>query len=141
MAVRPTCLALVLCDRVERHTSLLKATIHGVLDVFDLAAVPGPTQPFTIWVQVVDGNGVVPLKLQIARVRPDDPSFEVVAETQITLVFEDPRDVRDHVATFPDGIWLDHEGDYRLTLTAHLSGMVLAQRYFSATRRTKGRQR
>ena len=58
----------------------------------------------------------------------------------MTLSFDDPREVSDHEATFPDGIWLEQEGDYRLSLTAHPMETVLAQRYFVAVRASEDRK-
>jgi hypothetical protein len=128
--VRPTCLALVLCDAVERDASG-RATLSGVFQAITVGRFPAKYPPFCVWLQVTNGHGALSMSLRLDHVPSDRIEIEPVAEARFSLRFDDPRQVLEY-ATRWDRIHLDHEGDYRMTLLA--DDTAIMHRYLVATR-------
>ena len=127
--VRPTCLAMVLCDSVESGSETRGTAILGVFHEFnDVDKFPGTTEPFTVWLQVSNGNGPAAMELVVERVPADEPEPDLVVSVRFSLTFTSPNDVLEYRANFPDGINLEEAGRYRLRLAA--DGATILQRYF-----------
>ena len=94
------------------------------------AAFPATTRPFSVWVQLTDGNGVVRMKLVFEHVLPERPAFEVLLTVPFPVRFDNPNVVHEHEAVFEQGIDLPCEGLYRVRLEA--GGTTVMQRYFVA---------
>jgi hypothetical protein len=128
--VRPTCLALVLCDAIDREASG-RASLSGVFQDVTVERFPATCPPFSVWLQVTNGHGAVSMRLRLEHVPSDTFEAELVAEARFSARFDDPRQVLEY-ATRWDRIHLDHEGDYRMTLLA--DGTAIMHRYLVATR-------
>ena len=82
--------------------------------------------------QLTDGSGQVTVHLSIEYLPPHILEPEVVLPIRFSLSFQDPNEVREHVAVLGDGIDLKNPGRYRVTLAAN--GITISQRYFAALR-------
>ena len=129
----PTCLALVLCESVERTGPEQRPVIVRAFEFFEAASLPSPSRAFTVWMQFRDGNGRTTMALIVEHVPPHDLEVEAIVVVRFSLDFEDPNVVMEHEAVFETGIPLDHAGRYRLRLTA--DGITVMQRYFGVLRR------
>ena len=116
MAVLPTCLALVMCDRVGRKAGSGKASPLGILHSFDLSRFPGSTPPFSVWVEVTNAVGRLRMRLVFERALPHRPEFEELLVVPFTLSFENSMAIVEHVAVIGDGIVVPDEGSYRVRL-------------------------
>jgi hypothetical protein len=96
----------------------------------DVPVFPATTQPFTVWLQVTDGNGHAAMQLIIEHVTPGDVEPELVLAVEFSLHFQNPNEVLEHEAVFDGGIVLEKSGRYQLRLTA--DGISIAHRYFVA---------
>lgn len=123
MPVLPTCLALVLCDAVVRHSETGKSDIVGAFWEVWMQSFPGRTDPFTIWVVLTNGAGRMTMRLRIEHLPPDRLEEEPIVDIRFTMEFTDPRVVRMYVGSI-DGLALDSPGLYRMTLTAHDATLV-----------------
>jgi hypothetical protein len=63
--------ALVLCQRVEREATTGNPTLVGIFSAIELDSFPKATDPFAIWVQMTNGNGVFHMQLRITYVRSE----------------------------------------------------------------------
>lgn len=130
--VIPTCLALVLCDSVRRPSRTGEPSILHAFEFFEARSFPAVTQPFSVWMQLRDGNGPAAMRLLVEHVPSGELRPVVIVPILFTLHFLDPNAVLDHEAVFENGIHLEREGRYRLRLTAN--GTTIMQRYFIALR-------
>ena len=129
-AVVPTCLALILCESVRRSASTGEPSIVRAFETFPVRGFPAKTQPFSVWMQLTDGNGRSTMSLIVEHVPPDSVEAEEVALIRFTQTFRDPNLVLEHEAILEDGIELEKVGRYRLRLEA--DGVTIMQRYFVA---------
>lgn len=120
----------MLCDSVARDAISGRATVVGVFQTVELKPFPATTEPFSIWLQLTDGHGRVAMKLVIERVPPDDLECETILRIPFSLKFDNPNLVQEHEAVLRDGLGLEHEGHYRVRLTANET--TIQQRYFVA---------
>ena len=134
MAVLPTCLALVLCDRVGRTAGSGKASPVGVFQSFDLQKPSGSTTPFSVWVQATNAVGQVLMQLVFERALSKVPEFEEVVSVRFTVFFENSTTIVEHEAHFANGIVLPAEGNYRVRLEC--AGCTILSRYFLVRRKT-----
>jgi hypothetical protein len=132
VAVLPTCLALVLCDRVDRTAGSGKASSIGIFHSFDLQRLPGSTKPFSVWVQATNAVGQVLMQLVFERALSKVPEFEEVVTVRFTVFFENSTAFVEHHARFENGIELPVEGNYRVRLDC--AGSTILARYFVAKR-------
>jgi hypothetical protein len=130
MTITPTCLAMVLCDSVEPASESQGPSIMGVFNEFEIDRFPGTTEPFTVWLQVTNGNGPVAMELIVERIPAEVPEPDLVTVVGFSMTFEGPNDVLEYRSNFADGINLEEAGLYRLRLTA--DGSTILQRYFVA---------
>jgi hypothetical protein len=63
--VVPRCVTLVLCNHIERDRLTGVPTLVGALDLFLLDSFPGTTGPFSVWIQITNGNGTGRMELII----------------------------------------------------------------------------
>ncbi len=131
-SVVPKCLALVLCERVERYPHTGVPTIFGAADVVQVKSFPATSEAISVWLQVTNGNGPARMELVIERMPPGKLAPEVVVRTRFSLQFRDPNVLLEHQVIFHEGIELARQGRYRLRLVA--DGTAIAHRYFIATR-------
>ena len=134
--VLPKCLALVLCDAVRRKGKAGDPSVVRAFQEFDVASFPATTQPFSVWLQVTDGNGHTAMELRVEYVPPGKVEAHVVLAVAFGLHFRDPNEVVEHEAIFDGGIVLEESGRYRLRLTA--DGTSIAHRYFTAQAPRRG---
>lgn len=116
--VTPRCPALVLCDSVWRDPISGRVTLVGVLQAFEVDSFPANTPPFSVWLQVTDGNGRLAIQLVLQYLPTDSLDAETIVAVSLSLNFDDPNAVREHVSRFEAGIALKSEGRYRMLLTA-----------------------
>lgn len=134
MAVLPTCLALVMCDRVGRTAGSGKASPVGIFHSFDLQKLPGSTPPFSVWVQATNAVGQVLMQLVFERALSKVPEFEAVVGVRFTVFFENSTAIVEHEAHFANGIELPAEGNYRVRLDC--AGYTILSRYVLVRRMT-----
>lgn len=123
MPVRPTCLALVLCDAVVHRPDTGKSDVVGAFWSVQMQSFPGLTDPFTLWVVLTNGAGRVTMRLRIEYLPQDRLEEEPIVDIRFTMEFPDPRVVRMYVGRI-DGLALGSPGLYRMTLTAHDATLV-----------------
>lgn len=116
--VTPTCLALVLCDRVGRVRQSGRASLIGVFQAMTSRFFPMTTKPFSAWMQLYQVNGLVRMRLVIERQLPDVLGCEVIVVVPFTLHCSDPNEVLEHVIDFRNGIGLPCTGAYQARLMA-----------------------
>jgi len=116
--VTPTCLALVLFDRVGRVSHSGRASLIGIFDAMTSRVFPMTTKPFSAWMQFNQGNGLVRMELVIARRLPDVLVCEAIVAVPFTLHCSDPNEVMEHVIDFSNGIGLPCTGAYQARLMA-----------------------
>ena len=130
--VMPTCLALVLCKSVHRSSRNREPVIVRAFEFFAASSFPAPSGPFTVWMQLRDGNGETAMGLAVEHVPSGALETEEIVTIRFSLNFASPNLVLEHEAVFDAGLPLAREGRYRLRLTAH--GVTLMQRYFGVFR-------
>ena len=130
--VIPTCLALILCDRVGRFRGTRKASPVGVFTAFDLRRIPGSTPSFTVWVQAENAAGPLLMSLVFERALPDRPAFKEELTIRFTMKFKNSNLVAEHANVFEDGIDVTDEGLYRLRL--EVGGATIMSRHFVVRR-------
>ena len=116
--VRPTCLALVLCDRVGQVSQSGRASPVGVLHTMSAGSFPTITQPFSAWMQLTQGNGHVAMALVIERLLPERLDVERLLVTPFSLHFADPNVMLEHRIRFETGIQIPCPGAFQASLTA-----------------------
>ena len=94
--VRPTCLALVLCDRIGRVRQSDRASPVGVLHTISARSFPTITRPFSAWMQLTQGNGHVAMGLVIERLLPERPDVQRLFVAPFSLHFADPNVMLEH---------------------------------------------
>jgi hypothetical protein len=127
--VLPTCLALVLCDAIERDATG-SATLSGIFQAISVERFPAKCRPFCVWLQVTNGHSMLSMRLRLEHVSTDRIESEPIAEARFTLRFDDPRQVLEYESRW-DTIVLDREGDYQLTLLA--AGAAIMRRHLVVT--------
>lgn len=127
MPVLPTCLALILCDKVVHHRDTGRSDVLGAFWEIQMPSFPGHTGPFSLWVVLVNGAGRMPMRLKIKFLPPDRLEEEPIVDIRFTMEFTDPRVVRMYVGRI-EGLDLDRPGHYRVALTAH--DVTLVQGHF-----------
>ena len=130
VVILPTCLALVLCDRVGRQRGTQKASPVGAFSTFDLRSFPGNTPPFAVWVQVTNAVGLLRLQLDFERALPDRPEFEAIVSVLFTMRFSNSLTIGEYEAVLEHGIHLPAEGLYRVRL--RLAEATILTRYIMA---------
>ena len=117
-AVTPTCLALVLCEAVERPSRGGEASVLRAFEYFEAAKLPGTVQPFTVWMQLRDGNGVALMTLVMEYLPPDDLAPVEILAAKFSLAFTSPNVAVEHEAIM-ENIEFKEAGRYRLRLLAN----------------------
>jgi hypothetical protein len=133
--VIPTCLALVLCKAVVRRARTAEPVIFHAFEFFEAASLPSPAMPFTVWMQLRDGNGPTAMQLVVEYLPPGILEPEEVVTVRFNLIFSDPNLVLEHEAVFENGLPLEQVGRYRPRLAADRTTII--QRYFGVFRSTK----
>ena len=128
----PKCLTVVLCDSVRRPEYRGDPTVVRSFEAFEVASFPAITRPFSVWLEITDGNGQTGMELLVEYIPPDTIEPERIVLVPFTLDFRNPNDVVRYEAHFANGIELERMGRYRLRLMA--DGATIAQRYFVALR-------
>jgi hypothetical protein len=126
--VLPTCLALILCDDVVSHPDTGKVDLLGVFWSRRAPSFPRSTGPFAIWISLVNGAGLVRMRLWI-ELLADRLDEEPIVEIPFGMAFPNPREIRNHVCRIDD-LHLEVPGHYRVNLAAGRSTLV--QAYFIA---------
>lgn len=116
--VRPTCLALVLCDRIGRVSQSGRASPVGVLHTISARSFPTITRPFSAWMQLTQGNGRLAMGLVIERLLPERPDVERLFVAPFSLHFADPNVMLEHHIRFETGIEIPCPGSFQVRLTA-----------------------
>ena len=129
--VIPTCLAMVLCQRVERGTPSGNPDAVGVFTAYYVESFPTPSAPFTVWVRLVGGRGQLRFLLKFEWARKGSADFAEITSIPFTIAFRHALIVHEYVARFRNGLPLADEGEYRVTLS--LDDRMLMQDHFMAT--------
>jgi hypothetical protein len=116
--VRPTCLALVLCDRVGRMSHSGLASPVGVLHTISATSFPMITRPFSAWMQSTQGNGLIDMALVIERLPPERLDVERLLVAPFSLHFADPNAMLEHRIRFETGVEIPCPGAFQARLTA-----------------------
>ncbi|HZL99864.1 MAG TPA: hypothetical protein VFD43_06395, partial [Planctomycetota bacterium] len=130
--VLPTCLALILCDKVVHHRDTGHSDVLGAFWEIRLPSFPGHSGPFTVWVVLVNGAGRAPMRLKLELLPPDRLEEEPIVDIRFTMEFTDRRVVRIYLGRV-EGLHLVSPGHYRVTLTAHDVTLVQADFIASET--------
>jgi hypothetical protein len=123
-----TCLALVLCDSVKRPTRTGEPSVLRAFEFFEATGLPGPSPPFTVWMQFRNGNGRAAMRLVVEFVPPGDLDVIEIITVRFSVVFQDPNAVVEHEAVFDNGLVFEHEGRYRVRVVAN--GVQILRRHF-----------
>ncbi|HEX5008804.1 MAG TPA: hypothetical protein VFY71_00280 [Planctomycetota bacterium] len=118
----------MLCDAVKRAARTDDPSVSRAFTVFEVTSLPMATRPFSIWIQLTDGNGWLSMVLVIEHLPSRRLDPEVVVRVEFGLEFQDPNLVLEHVVAFDNGIELAKVGRYRARLAA--DGVTIAQRSF-----------
>ncbi len=118
----------MLCDAVKRAARTDDPSVARAFTVFEVTSLPIATRPFSVWMQLTDGNGWTSTVLAIEHLPTRRLDPEVVVRVGFRLDFQDPNLVLEHVVTFDNGIELAKVGRYRARLAA--DGVTIAQRSF-----------
>jgi hypothetical protein len=129
--VIPTCLAIVLCQRVERDTPSGNPDAVGVFTAFYVESFPTSSAPLTVWVRLVGGRGRLRFVLTFEWARKGSLEFAKITSIPFTIAFRHASTVHEYVARFRNGLQLADEGEYRVTLS--LGDRMLMQDHFIAT--------
>jgi hypothetical protein len=127
--VLPNCLALILCDDVVRHRDTGRIDLVGAFWKIRSPSLPAKTGPFTAWVALINGAGRMTMRLKFELLRPDRFEEEPLMDIAFTMVFSDPRLVREYEGRI-HGIDFVRPCPCRGTLTA--DDVTLVQSYFIA---------
>jgi hypothetical protein len=132
--VTPTCIALVLCEAIERPSRGGEASVLRAFEFFEATKLPGEVQPFTVWMQLRNGHGVAAMTLIMEYLPPDDLAPVEIVSVKFSVTFPSPNQVVEH-ETVMDNPMFEHEGRYRLRLLAN--GVPVMARDFAVVRTAK----
>jgi hypothetical protein len=118
---------------VRRTGSDAEPVIVRAFEFFEAPSFPTATGPFTVWIQLRDGNGSTAMSLVVDHMPAHDLEPDEIVTVRFNLNFRSPNVVLEHQAIFDAGLPLNHEGRYRVRLSA--DGVTVMQRYFQALRR------
>ena len=135
--VVPMCLAMLMCRGVTRDARTGEPVINRSFEFFEAEFFPMQSEPFAVWMQLRNGNGVTPLALTVEYVPSARLEPEVVVAVKFTLHFEDPNAVLEHEAAFDNGLHFQQSGRYRLRLAT--GGAAIVQRDFRVFRSQEAR--
>jgi hypothetical protein len=121
-----------LCEAVSRPTPTGEAFVLRAFDYFEVVSSPRLVKPFTVWMQLRNGNGAADMLIVMDHIPPAELDPVEVIAVQFSLQFSDPNQVVEHEAIFENGLLFEVEGRYRLTLLAN--GACLMQRDFTVVR-------
>jgi hypothetical protein len=130
--VTPTCVALVLCEAIARSTAGGEASVLRAFEFFEASMLPCLTDPFTVWMQLRNGNGPADMVLVIEHVPPGELETVEIISVKFGLHFTNPNEVVEHEAVFDKGLVFESEGRHRLRLMA--SGSAIMERDFAVLR-------
>jgi len=91
-------------------------------------------QPFTIWLQLRNGNGEAAMALVMEYLPPADLVPVEIATVRFTATFTNPNHVVEHEAIL-ENLRFENEGRYRLRLLA--DGVPIMVRDFVVVRKAK----
>ncbi len=110
----PIPLAMVVCDAIWVDPSTGKRTILGVFSEIGASVFPAVHPLIAVHVDLTDGQGAIPIKLQLLDVDEEGEPIHV-AEEQVE--FPDPRTIIT-MAVHMAEIAFPRPGEYRLQLFA-----------------------
>lgn len=130
--VIPTCIAPIMCEAISRPTPTGEAFVFRAFEFFEIVSTPSQVKPFTVWMQLRNGNGPADMRLVVDHVPPGELEPVEVIAVKFSLHFRNPNQVVEHETVFDNGFHFEVEGRYRLTLLAN--GACLMQRDFTVLR-------
>ena len=123
----PKCKAMLLCDQCLIEAGTGKPTLIGVFDGFWCQQFPGLAQPFTVFVQLIEGIGQYDVSLEVHDLQQD----QLVAKTAVSQIRFVDRLHRINL-TFPIvGLPIGHAGTYDFRVLANRQ--LLEQQTFTAS--------
>jgi hypothetical protein len=111
----PKCEAMLLCDQCIVEAGTGKHSLIGVFDGFWLRQFPGFVQPFTVFLQLIEGIGDYEVVLQVHDLQHD----ALVAETPVTSIHFGDRLNRIKLRFPIVGLPLAHPGKYEFRVLAN----------------------
>ena len=76
------------------------------------------TRPFSAWMQLTQGNGVIDMALVIERLPPERLDAERLLVAPFSLHFADPNEMLEHRIRFESGVEIPGPGAFQARLTA-----------------------
>ncbi len=122
----PRCEALLLCQEAIEDPASGEFSLFHVKHSLRLAAFPGPSPPFAVFVQLYDGIGVYDLTIEVRDLAGD----VTVARTTVPGLDFPERLVTMDLAVAIQSLGLPHPGRY--VLVASIAEQELARQHFLA---------
>lgn len=123
---RPHCRAILLCEKVSENPGSGAISLHEIIETLRMAAVPGPSSPFVVFLQLYDGIGRYRMSMEINAL-DDDTS---IARAALADLHFPERLANIDVAIPVDFVYLPRPGRYELIV--FVDGQELARQYFNA---------
>lgn len=110
----PMLLSLLVCDCAIIDVRTKKPSIIGVFETVGAVKFPATHPKLTVFFQMTNGRGVVPLTVRVVNVDADE---DVIFECTLPYKFADVRKVENFILDIA-GITFPSEGEYRFQVLA-----------------------
>lgn len=111
----PVLLSVIICDQVIQDHYTGKNTLVGVFDNINAMHFPARHPWLTIFCQLTNGRGKVPITVRLVDVQDSD---KMLGGLKVEEKFKEPREIR-NVRFDIGGIEFPHEGEYRFQIFAN----------------------
>jgi hypothetical protein len=110
----PKCKALLLCDQLIVEQGTEKLTLVGVFRELAFPEFPADTDPFVVFVQLVDGIGRYNITVEVLDLEDD----AVFARAEVDNLTFPPRPSRINLKLVLKSVSIPHAGKYDLLVLA-----------------------
>jgi hypothetical protein len=128
----PVCKAILLCDRVIIDARTGEYTVIGIFDQFEVAAFPGRTRGFAVYVQLTSGIGSYEISFEIQDLQNNTTAARTSSGPKVE--FPD-RSAKAHMIAELPAIPLAHPGIFDFVVLAN--GQEIDRQQFTARARDK----
>jgi hypothetical protein len=108
----PLILSIITCDKTIRDMQTFKISLIDCFSTFSISSVPFTVHQFSLYVQMTDGSGIVPITVQIKNLTNNEL---ILKEDCIKIEFKDSITPFEFVLTL-NGVTFPNYGSYAIEI-------------------------